>query len=98
VRAFVKYTVARFALLLAVILVVLPIPRLDLILKLLIAFPVYLVLSYFLLRRWHVEAVAGLNEAMAQRRERKERLRAALAGEDEARSPDGAGPTRDDKA
>jgi mannitol-specific phosphotransferase system IIBC component len=79
----VKYTLARFGLLLAALLVVLPIPRLDLILKLLIAFAASFVLSWFLLRRMRDEMALDLARSSAQRRERKEQLRAALAGDDE---------------
>lgn len=82
-RAVVKYTLGRLGLLLAILLVLfLLFPRLNPLVTLLVAFTVSLVLSWFLLRGWRDEMSRSLAEAADRRRESRERLRAALAGED----------------
>lgn len=93
----VKYTLGRFGLLLAVLLVLWPVPQLSLPVKLLVALLVSFGLSWFLLRGWRDQMSASLAERVARRREEKERLRAALAGED---SPTGepAGESAGDPA
>jgi predicted PurR-regulated permease PerM len=53
-------------------------------LKLLIALLVSSVASFFLLRQWRDEVAEYLSAASRRRLDEKERLRAALAGEDEA--------------
>jgi membrane protein implicated in regulation of membrane protease activity len=50
---------------------------------LLLALIVSSVASYFLLRRWREEMVGQIDGAVGRRRQRREDLRAALAGEDE---------------
>jgi mannitol-specific phosphotransferase system IIBC component len=89
-----KYTLGRLGLLLAVLLALVPVPRVDLLIKLLVALVVSFVLSWFLLRGWRDEMSESLAGAMARRRERRERLRAALAGEDEPRPEGPAAPGR----
>jgi Protein of unknown function (DUF4229) len=79
----VKYTLGRIGLLAAAVLVVLPLPQPGLMVKLLIALVVSFVLSWFLLRRWRDEFAAYLGERAERRRAERERLRAALAGDDE---------------
>jgi hypothetical protein len=82
-RASVKYTLGRLGLFLAVLGALLPVPM-NLFLKLMVAVLVSAGLAFFLLRGWRDEMAAGLASAAARRRAEKERLRAALAGEDEA--------------
>src|SRR5919197_2618459 len=82
----VKYTLGRVGLFVLVAVVLLPF-KLNIFLTLLIALLVSMVLSYFLLRRWRNELAEQIAGASAKRRQQKEQLRAALAGEDEP-SPD----------
>jgi membrane protein DedA with SNARE-associated domain len=78
----VKYTLGRVGLLVLAVLALLPF-RLNIFLTLMIALLVSMLASYFLLRRWRDELVAEIAEARQKRAAEKERLRAALAGEDE---------------
>jgi hypothetical protein len=82
VNAALKYTLGRIGLLVLAVLVLLPL-RLNIFLTLMIALLASMLLSYFLLRRWREEFAAEIVQARRQRRDQKERLRAALAGEDE---------------
>jgi hypothetical protein len=91
----VKYTLGRIGLFVAVLLVVWPAP-LDLFLKLLVALVVSFALSWFLLRSWRDQMSMSLVETVERRRAAKQRLRAALAGEDDGDpAPDDAGRDRD---
>ncbi len=84
-----RYTLARVALFAVCVgLVFLP-PGLNPLLKLLIALLVSSVASFFLLRQWRDEVAEQLSTSSRRRLDEKERLRAALAGEDE--------PTDDDR-
>jgi hypothetical protein len=80
----VKYTLGRIGLLLAALLVVWPVPQLGPMVKLLTALTVSFVLSWFVLRRWRDEFSAYLAARAEQRRLERERLRAALAGDDDS--------------
>lgn len=79
-NAYLKYTLGRIGLFLAVLAALWPVPM-NLLLKLMIAVLASAGLAYFLLRTWRNEMAAGL-AAAAQRRQRdRDKLRAALAGE-----------------
>jgi hypothetical protein len=81
---FLKYTLARLGLfgLTALVMLVLPLD-IDLLLKLMIAVLVSAILAFFLLRGLREEASVQA-VGMAQRRaDNKERLRAALNGDDD---------------
>jgi uncharacterized membrane protein YqjE len=95
-----KYTLGRIGLFLLVLLALWPVPRLDLLVKLLVAVVVSFALSWFLLRTWRDEMSAELADRMARRRQEKERLRAALAGEDGPGSASGdlPAPATEDSA
>jgi hypothetical protein len=90
----IKYAFGRIGLfLVCVLLAIVLLPRdLDGFLKLMIALVASLLLSYFLLRNWRDQAaerfVAGREKRVAER----QRLRAALAGEDETADADGPTP------
>lgn len=84
----IKYTLARLGLFVVALLVLLPIPALDILLKLMIAVLVSAVASWFLLRRMRDQVAGRIEESMLRRRDEREKLRAALAGEDKA-EPDG---------
>jgi hypothetical protein len=90
----VKYTLGRFGLFLAALLVVWPVPGLSPLVKLLVALVGSFLLSWFLLRRWRDEFSADLAGRIARRRAEQERLRAALAGEDPSGPPAGPDPAR----
>jgi hypothetical protein len=81
VNASVKYTLGRIGLFLVVLAALLPVP-VSLLVKLMIAVLVSALLAYFLLRGWRDEMAAGLAAGAQRRRAEKDRLRAALAGED----------------
>jgi uncharacterized membrane protein YccC len=79
-----KYTLARFGILLVCLIpAVFLFPNANLLLKLLIAFLVSAILSFFLLRQWRDEVAEQLSANAIRRSGEKQRLRAALAGEDE---------------
>jgi len=82
VNASLKYTLGRLGLFLVVLAALLPVPM-NLLVKLMIAVLVSALLSFFLLRGWRDEMAASLAAAAQRRREQRERLRAALAGEDD---------------
>jgi mannitol-specific phosphotransferase system IIBC component len=77
----IKYTLARLGLFLVVLLALLPIPVIDVLLKLMIAVLVSAVASWFLLRGMRDRVADRIEQSMDRRREEKEKLRAALAGE-----------------
>jgi hypothetical protein len=92
VSPLVKYTLGRIGLFLAVLLVLWPVPVLSPLVKLLVALLVSFALSWFVLRGWRDQLAADLADRVERRRREKERLRAALAGEDEP--PPAAPPVR----
>lgn len=79
----VKYTLGRVGLFLGALVVVWPVPQLGPMVKLLLALTVSFVLSWFLLRGWRDELSEHLVARAERRRAERERLRAALAGEDD---------------
>jgi hypothetical protein len=83
-----KYTLGRLGLFLAVLLAMWPVPGLSLLMKLLVALVVSFLLSWFLLRRWRDELSVSMAARVDRRRAERERLRAALAGEDQPEPPD----------
>jgi hypothetical protein len=93
----VKYTLGRIGLFLAVLLALWPV-ELNIFLKLILALAFSAALSFLLLRGWRDQMAQQLADAAERRRAERERLRSALAGEDEARPderskdrPDGPG-------
>lgn len=92
-----KYLLGRIGLFIAVLLVLLPVPGLDMLVKLLIALVVSFALSWFLLRNWRDQASEGMASAVERRRAEKQELRRALSGEDQSAASqdppaDGDGP------
>lgn len=77
-----KYTLGRIGLFLVVFAALLPVPA-NLFLKLMLAVLISAGLAYLLLRGWRDEMAAGLAGAAQRRKADKERLRAALAGDEE---------------
>ncbi|MBO4207536.1 DUF4229 domain-containing protein [Micromonospora echinofusca] len=88
--AAVKYTLGRIGLFVVVFLALLPVD-LNFFLKIMLALVFSAAASFFLLRGWRDEMAEEMAGAAERRRTEKERLRAALAGDDE--QTDGNGPT-----
>ncbi|MGH3737152.1 MAG: DUF4229 domain-containing protein [Micromonosporaceae bacterium] len=84
--AAVKYTLGRLVLFALVAVGLLPV-GLDLLVTLMVALVVSMALSYVLLRRWREEFAEQIAQGARRRREQKDQLRAALAGEDEDPGP-----------
>ncbi|MCM0677423.1 DUF4229 domain-containing protein [Micromonospora phytophila] len=82
-----KYTLGRIGLFVAV-LAALWLTELDLFLKLILALAFSAAASYFLLRGWRDEMAEEMAAAAERRRAEKERLRSALAGDDDAERPE----------
>ncbi|MDO3683556.1 DUF4229 domain-containing protein [Micromonospora sp. C28ISP2-4] len=80
--AAVKYTLGRIGLFVAV-LAALWFVEMNMFLRLMVALISSAALSFFLLRSWRDEMAGEMAEAAERRRAEKDRLRSALAGEDE---------------
>ena len=87
----VKYSLARVGLFVVVALALTPL-HMDILIRLMIAILVTAVVSFFVLRKWRDEMAVTIEKSMTQRKQDKQRLRAALAGDDER-----AGQAGDDK-
>ena len=81
----VKYTLGRFGLFLAVFAALFPIPM-NILVKAMVAFVASAGLSFIVLRRWRNEMAEQLGEMAARRSAEKDRLRSALAGDEDAAS------------
>jgi cobalamin synthase len=94
----VKYTLGRFGLFVVVFVLLLPVP-LNIWVKAMIALVASAAFSYFLLARWRNEMAEQLSSAAERRRAEKQRLRAALAGDETAAAAGdrAADPGRDEK-
>jgi len=78
----VKFTLGRVGLFVVIALALWPVPM-DLLLKLMIAIIGSFGLQFVLLRKWRTEMIGQVDQLASQRRAEKEKLRAALAGDDE---------------
>jgi hypothetical protein len=76
-----KYTLGRLGLFFACALVLVPVP-LDLWVKLMIAVVGSFALQLVVLRKWRQEMVSQVDQAMTRRRQERNKLRSALAGDD----------------
>ncbi|GGM32365.1 hypothetical protein GCM10011608_16150 [Micromonospora sonchi] len=81
--AAVKYTLGRIVLFVVVVAALWPVDM-NIFLKLMVALLFSAALSFFLLKRWRDEMAEDMAVAAVRRRSEKERLRAALAGDDQA--------------
>jgi Protein of unknown function (DUF4229) len=79
----VKYTLGRLGLFVLIFVLMLPLP-LNILVKAMLALLVSAVLSYFLLADWRNRMGEQLAGAASRRTYEKERLRAALAGDEDA--------------
>ncbi|GAA0521652.1 hypothetical protein Ade02nite_64070 [Paractinoplanes deccanensis] len=95
----VKYSLGRLGLFVVVFAVLLPIP-LNFLVRAMVALVVSAVASYFLLATWRNQMNEQLVGAASRRTAEKERLRAALAGDEEAAAAGdrAAEPKADDPA
>ena len=80
-----KFTLGRVGLFVALALLLWPVP-IDLLLKLMIALVVSVPLQFIVLRKWRTEMIEYVDQAATRRRTEKEKLRAALAGDDDSAS------------
>lgn len=79
----VKYTLGRLGMFAAVFLALLPVPM-NLLIKLMVALVASAAFSFLLLRKWRDEMAEQLAAVARRRGAEKERLRAALAGDESA--------------
>ena len=80
----VKYTLGRLGLFVACALVLIAAPApVNIFVKLMVALVASIALQFVLLRTWRLQMIAYLDQTMARRREERDKLRAALAGDDE---------------
>ncbi|NBE82668.1 DUF4229 domain-containing protein [Micromonospora rubida] len=80
--AAVKYTLGRIGLFAVVFVALWPV-GMNIFLQLMLALAFSATLSFFLLRGWRDEMAGEMSEAAERRRAEKERLRSALAGDDQ---------------
>lgn len=80
----VKYALGRLGLFLVVFAVLIPTTPLNILVKAMVALVAASGLSLILLRGWRHESAEQLGEIAARRSAEKERLRSALAGDEEA--------------
>jgi hypothetical protein len=79
----IKYTFGRVGLFVVCFLILLPVP-LNFLVRAMIALVVSAIASIFLLRRWRNEMAEVISTAAGRRAAEKDRLRAALAGDETA--------------
>ncbi|GAA5177425.1 hypothetical protein GCM10023322_02060 [Rugosimonospora acidiphila] len=79
----VKYTLGRVGLFVVVALVLWPVPDIDLLVKLMVAIIASFGLQFVLLRKWRMEMIGQVDQAVTRRKADKAKLRSALAGDDE---------------
>ncbi|MFC0507531.1 DUF4229 domain-containing protein [Micromonospora costi] len=94
--AAVKYTLGRIGLF-VVVLAALWLIDMNVFLKLMLALVFSAALSFFLLKGWRDEMAEEMAGAAQRRRDEKERLRSALAGEDQterSETPRDSDPSR----
>lgn len=97
VNPVVKYTLARLGLFAAVFLLLLPVQQLSMLLRLMIAILFSASLGWFLLRGMRDQVAEQMAGSVERRRQDKEKLRAALAGEQEQEQEPEPEPERDEQ-
>ena len=80
----VKYTLGRLGLFLAVFVALFLLTPLNILVSAMVAFVASAGLSFILLRGWRDEMAEQLGEIAARRSAEKDRLRSALAGDEDA--------------
>jgi hypothetical protein len=95
----VKYTLGRLGLFAVLFVVLLPVPWIGSVLvKAMIALLVSAIASLFLLRQWRDEMAEQLTASAERRKAQRDKLRAALAGDDAQPSATGAAATAAERA
>jgi hypothetical protein len=89
----VKYTLGRLGLFVVVLVLLLPVP-LNFLVKAMIALVASAAFSFFLLAKWRGEMADQLGSVAQRRRAEKQRLRAALAGDEAAAAAGDRAPER----
>jgi hypothetical protein len=93
----IKYTFGRVGLFVVFFLILLPVP-LNFLVRAMIALVASAILSIFLLRRWRNEMAEVISDASGKRAAERERLRAALAGDEAAAAEGDRAAERDEPA
>ena len=93
----VKYTLGRLGLFVLIFVLLLPLP-LNILVKAMIALVVSAAASYFLLADWRNQMGEQLAGAATRRTAEKQRLRAALAGDEDAAAAGDRAAAADDRA
>jgi hypothetical protein len=88
-----KFTLGRIGLFLLVALALWPVP-VTLLVKLMIAIVASTILQFVVLRRWRAEMIDYIDQSVSRRRQEKEKLRSALAGDDLPNGDGKAEPSR----
>lgn len=91
----VKYTLGRVGIFLVVLAILLPVP-LNFLVKAMIALIASAAFSYFLLAKWRNEMAERLAAAQERRQAERNRLRAALAGDEAAAAAGDRAASTDD--
>lgn len=79
----VKYTLGRIGLFVVIFAMLLPVPM-NILVKAMVAFIASAALSFVVLRKWRDQMAEQLGSIAARRAAEKERLRSALAGDEDA--------------
>ncbi len=79
----VKYTLGRVGLFVVVFGALLLVPRIDLLLRVMIAIIASFGLQFLLLGKWRREMIDYIDGSVRKSKEEKAKLRAALSGEDD---------------
>jgi hypothetical protein len=83
----VKFTLGRVGLFVVIALLLWLVPiKIDPLLKLMIALVISVPLQFVVMRKWRADMIDYVDQAATRRHAEKEKLRAALAGEDEPAS------------
>jgi hypothetical protein len=88
-----KFTLGRIGLFLLVALALWPVP-VSLLVKLMIAVIASTILQFVVLRRWRAEMIDYIDQSVGRRRQEREKLRSALAGDDPSTGDDAPAPGR----
>jgi hypothetical protein len=83
----VKYTLGRVGLFVLIFGVMLLIPGLDFFVKVMVAILASFGLQFVVLKKWRNEMIGYIDSSVSRSKAEKAKLRAALAGDDEAEQP-----------
>jgi Protein of unknown function (DUF4229) len=83
----VKFTLGRVGLFVVVFGVMLLIPGLDFFVKVMVAILASFGLQFVVLKKWRNEMISYIDSSVSRSKAEKAKLRAALAGDDDAEQP-----------